>query len=146
MYQIGDNVIIKYYNSYQVGQVVEARRRKNALTMYDVMSEKGTLYTHTPVDTVKLNQYIDSGLTAKLIDGGDITTNLKVGWIGNYMPGTSPTAHWISESDSATTMPLPVQDDSDDETAELSEADLYVNMKLNSKFNSYDEGTKDGDE
>lgn len=146
MYQIGDNVIIKYYNSYQVGQVVEARRRKNTRTTYDVMSEKGTLYTHTPVDTTKLNQYIDSGLTAKLIDSGEITTNLNVGWIGNYMPGTSPTAHWMSDSDSSITMPLPVQDDLDDEVVELSEADMYVNMKLNSKFNSYDEGTEDGDE
>ena len=151
MYQIGDKVIFKYYESNQVGQVVEVHRRKNSRTTYDVMSEKGSLYIHTPVDTEKLNQYIDSALTSKLIDSGEIISNLKVGWNGNYAPGVTPTAFWLSDSDSSQTLPILtppdrlVEEDAES-VQELSEDDMIVQMTLNSKYNPYDEGTEDGDE
>jgi len=97
MYNIGDNVIIKYYDSNQVGQVVDMHRNRNTGDTYDVMSEKGTMYSYSSIDKPKHNQYIDSELTKQLIDSGDITTNLKVGWIGNYADGTRPSAFWLND-------------------------------------------------
>ena len=97
MYSIGENVIIKYYDSNQVGQVVDMHRNRNTGDTYDVMSEKGTMYSYSAVDKPKLNQYIDSVLTNKLIGSGEITTNLKVGWIGNYADGTQPSAFWLND-------------------------------------------------
>lgn len=96
MYSIGDNVIFKYYDTNQVGQVVNVHRNKNSFDTYDIMSEKGTMHSYTPADKPKLNQYIDSSLTSKLIGDGEITTNLKVGWIGNYAPGVQPSAWWLN--------------------------------------------------
>jgi hypothetical protein len=99
MYKIGDNVVINYYGANQIGQITEVRPNRNTGAMYDVMSEKGTMYTHTPPDKPKLNQYINTSLTTKLIDSGAITTNLTLGWIGNYAVGTRPSAWWLNDDD-----------------------------------------------
>lgn len=99
MYKIGDNVVINYYGTNQIGQITDVRPNRNTGVVYDVMSEKGTMYTHTPPDKPKLNQYIDTSLTSKLIDSGTITTNLTLGWIGNYAVDTKPSAWWLNGAD-----------------------------------------------
>ena len=94
MYTIGETVIINYHNSKQVGIIVDSHFKKSTGRTYDVMTEKGSVYTYTPIDKMKLNQYIDSALTETLVKSGKIKTNLNVNWLGNYAKGIIPITMW----------------------------------------------------
>ncbi len=97
MYSIGETVIINYHNSKQVGIIVDTHFKKSTGRIYDVVTEKGSMYTYTPVDKIKLNQYIDSALTETLLRSNKIKTNLNINWLGNYADGVIPISMWNAE-------------------------------------------------
>lgn len=72
-YEIGDTIIFKLDNVYQVGIVTAVNVSKKTRTTYDIRSEKGSGYIYVPVDK-PINEYlntfavIDSVLTEKLKD------------------------------------------------------------------------------
>ncbi len=83
-YEVNDKVVFRFNDVNEVAVVTNVRRHKNAITGYDIRSEKGSGYVIVQVDanltTRQRNKrveypLIDSKLTAAWI-GSDSETNL----------------------------------------------------------------------
>jgi hypothetical protein len=76
MYNLGDHVVVRIEDIYQVAIVTNIHSRKNTIVGYDVRSEKGSGYCIVSVDKPKDTYSINSTLTAVWKQNTDTPTNL----------------------------------------------------------------------
>ena len=76
-YNVGENVVFKYDDHYEVGLVTNVRTNKGKVLGYDIRSEKGSGHLIVPVDSKKAAITIDSDVTAIWTNNGG-TSNLHV--------------------------------------------------------------------
>ena len=76
MYNLGDHVVVRIVDIYQVAIVTNIHSRKNTIVGYDVRSEKGSGYCIVSVDKPKDTYSINSTLTAVWKQNTDTPTNL----------------------------------------------------------------------
>lgn len=76
MYNLGDHVVVRIEDTYQVAIVTNIHRRKNSIVGYDVRSEKGSGYCIVSVDKPKDTYSINSTLTEVWKQNTDTPTNL----------------------------------------------------------------------
>ena len=84
MYELGENVIIRIEDSYQVGIVTDFHKKNNKIISYNVRSEKGSEYIHIPVNKFDETYTICSKLTTKAIGSGEISNKMTIESIANY--------------------------------------------------------------
>jgi len=77
IYNIGDHVVVRIEDVLQVAIVTNIHRKKNAITGYDVRSEKGSGYCVVSVDNSKVPYSIDSSLTEVWLHNTTIPSKLS---------------------------------------------------------------------
>ena len=76
-YSIGEHVVVRTEDIFQVAIVTNIHMKKNTVTGYDVRSEKGSGYCVVSVDNPKVPYSIDSALTAVWKQNTTVPTNLS---------------------------------------------------------------------
>jgi len=82
-YNIGDRVVVRNYDSNEIGVITEINRTKKKISGYLIRSEKGSEYAYVGTDNNDSSQTIDSAYT-KLINKKGLETNLTVESLGNF--------------------------------------------------------------
>ena len=82
-YNIGDQVVVRNYDSNEIAIVTEVHYLKKVVSGYTVTSEKGAEYAFLGVDNNKSSQTILSQYTT-LLSNKHVDTKLTLSTLGNF--------------------------------------------------------------